>query len=104
MWFKAKDLCEGGQSGDHWLLCLAPPTKFWVTEPDKGRTRPLQGHTTGPNNTYSTGQTVNQNNFIVSKIEIESKAETCKGRGQREGREDDGRESVRVGVCGKVGD
>lgn len=33
---------------------------------------PLQGHTAGSNNTYSAGQTVSQNNFIVPKIGVES--------------------------------
>ncbi|AWP06924.1 Hypothetical protein SMAX5B_010896 [Scophthalmus maximus] len=37
---------------------------------------PLQGHTAGSDNTYSAGQTVSQNNFIVPKIGVESKAET----------------------------
>lgn len=40
---------------------------------------PLQGHTAGSNSTYSPGQTVSQNNFIVPKLELK--------RGGREGGE-----------------
>lgn len=53
-----------------------PPTRLSVTEPARGRMGPLQGHTAGSNNTYSTGQTVSQNNFIVPKIGVEGKAKT----------------------------
>lgn len=65
-----------------------PPTRLSVTEPARGRMGPLQGHTAGSNNTYSTGQTVSQNNFIVPKIGVESTVEI-------------GREGV--GGSGKVG-
>lgn len=58
-----------------------PPTRISVTELARGRMGPLQGHTAGSNNTYYTGQTVSQNNFIVPKIGVESKAETWEGRG-----------------------
>lgn len=58
-----------------------PPTRPSVTEPARGRMGPLQGHTAGSNNTYSTGQTVSQNNFIVPKIGVESKAGTWEGWG-----------------------
>lgn len=64
-----------------------PPERLSVTEPARGRMGRLLDHTAGPNNTYSTGQTVSQNNFIVPKIEVESKAETRGGEGGREGRE-----------------
>lgn len=85
------------------------PTRLSVTEPARGRMGPLQGHTAGSNNTYSTGQTVSQNNFIVPKIGVESKAETWEGRGgsgkvekNRGGCRD--RRQRREGVCGKLGD
>lgn len=72
-----------------------PPTRLSVTEPARGRMGPLQGHTAGSNNTYSTGQTVSQNNFIVPKIGVESKAETREGWGQWEGREKEGEDAKR---------
>lgn len=72
-----------------------PPTRLSVTEPARGRMVPLQGHTAGSNNTYSTGQTVSQNNFIVPKIGVESKAETWEGRGQWEGRVKEGEDAKR---------
>lgn len=72
-----------------------PPTRLSVTEPARGRMGPLQGHTAGSNNTYSTGQTVSQNNFIVPKIGVESTAEIGRGGGlgQREGREKEGHDA-----------
>lgn len=85
-----------------------PPTRISVTEPARGRMGPLQGHTAGSNNTYYTGQTVSQNNFIVPKIGVESKAETREGRGQWDGREKAGEDAKRAreegDVCGKPGD
>lgn len=84
-WFEANCLGQGGSVGKDSFR--VPPTRLSVTEPARGRMGPLQGHTAGSNNTYSTGQTVSQNNFIVPKIGVESKAETWKGRRQWEGRE-----------------
>ncbi|CAB1455601.1 unnamed protein product [Pleuronectes platessa] len=93
-----------------------PTTRPSVTEPARGRMGPLQGHTAGSNNTYSTGQTVSQNNFIVPKIGVESTAETQDGRGvqkgggsgkvgRKMGRVAKGRvEQERWGGCGKLGD
>lgn len=93
-----------------------PPTRLSVTEPARGRMGPLQGHTAGSNNTYSTGQTVSQNNFIVPKIGVEGKAKTRDGRGrlgkvvrkkrrmQRERKRAREREREKSeGVCGKRG-
>ena len=91
-----------------------PPTRLLVTEPARGRMGPLQGHTAGSDNTYSTGQTVSQNSFIVPKIGAESKAETCEewgtvgrcekgGHDAERGRGSVGkRETVKGGVPEKV--
>lgn len=65
---------QGGSVGTD--VFRVPPTRLSVTEPARGRMGPLQGHTAGSNNTYSTGQTVSQNNFIVPKIGVEGKAKT----------------------------
>lgn len=74
MWFQTNHLGEGGSAGTEGFR--VPPTRLSVTEPARGRMGPLQGHTAGSDNTYSAGQTVSQNNFIVPKIGVESKAET----------------------------
>lgn len=104
MQFEANCLGQGGSVGTDGFR--VPPTRLSVTEPARGRMGPLQGHTAGSNNTYSTGQTVSQNNFIVRKIGVESKAETWAGGRQWEGREKEEQdaESGREGVCGKLGD
>lgn len=57
-----------------------PPTRVRVTELARGRIGLLQGHTAGWNNSHSTGQTVNQNNFIVPEIGVECTAEIRRGR------------------------
>lgn len=75
MLFEANCSGQGGSVGTNGLR--VPPTRLLVTEPATGRMGPLQGHTAGLDNTYSTGQTVSQNSFIVPKIGAESKAETC---------------------------
>ncbi|KAF6725206.1 hypothetical protein FQA47_018201 [Oryzias melastigma] len=61
------------------VVLHVPPARVLVTELARGR----MGHTAGSNNTHSTGQTVSQNNFIVSEIEVVRKAGTWKGRGFR---------------------
>lgn len=77
-----------------------PPTRLSVTEPARGRMGPLQGHTAGSNNTYSTGQTVSQNNFIVPKIGVEGKAKTRDGRGEAwEGGEKEEKDAKREKAC-----
>lgn len=88
---------QGGSVGKDGLR--VPPTRISVTELARGRKGPLQGHTAGSNNTYYTGQTVSQNNFIVPKIGVESKAETWTGRGHWEGREKEG-EDAKIGEGG----
>lgn len=60
-------------------VCRVPPARLSVTELARERMSTLQAHTAGSNNTYSTGQTVSQYNFIVPKIGVESKAETWGG-------------------------
>lgn len=104
MRFEVNCLGQGGGVGTDGFR--VPPTRLSVTELARGRMGPLQGHTAGSNNTYSTGQTVSQNNFIVPKIGVESKAETWEGWGQWEGREKEGQDAKREreGVCGKPGD
>ena len=79
MWFLANCLGQVGSVGTD--VFSVPPTRLSVTEPARGRMGLLQGHTAGSNNTYSSGQTVSQNNFIVPKIGVESKAETWEGGG-----------------------
>lgn len=82
-----------------------PPTRLSVTEPARGRMGPLRGHTAGLNNTYSTGQTVSQNNFIVPKIGVESTPEIGRGGGwgRREGREKEGHDAKKKSERGSVG-
>lgn len=63
-----------------------PPTRLSVTELARGRMGPLQSHTAGSNNTYSTAQTVSQNNFIVPKIGVESGWKQSRGLVRGSGR------------------
>lgn len=91
-WFSFEAACLGQSGSVRTNGFRVPPASLLVTELARGRMGPLQGHTAGSNNTYSTGQTVSQNNFIVPKIGVESTAETWKEGvgGQLEGREKEG--------------
>lgn len=89
-------------------VCRVPPARLSVTEPARERMGPLQAHTAGSNNTYSTGQTVSQYNFIVPKIGVESKAETWGGVwggavGKVGGKEGTAEKREKQ-VCGKLGE
>lgn len=73
-------------------VCRVPPVRRSVTEPARERMSLLQAHTAGSNHTFCRPQTVSQNNFIVLKIGVESKAETwggklgwCCGEGREKG-------------------